>query len=1547
MQQESIQGFRLSPQQERLWLLQQADPDAYRADCAILIEGDLKAGTLINALEHIVSRHEILRTVYHKLAEMTAPVQVITDSLTVSFEEHDLIGWEARKQEAAIKTIIQKERRQAFDFENGPLLRASLIRLAPEKHVLVISVAALCADSRTLRNLASEISDNYAACLRDEESMDQPMQYADFAQWQNELLESEEAEVGREFWRKQDVSGLLVSKLPFEKRPFDKQPIDKQAFKPESVAATINPASVEKIRELAESRNLSVPAVLLACWQILVWRLTAQSNIVVAAAYDGRKYAELETAMGLFAKYLPLSSIVEGSLRFGEFLDQTNEKIRSAHKWQEYFTFSDVAESAGHINETLFNETPFFPTCFEFEERAAIYSSAGVSFSIYNQYACADRFKIKLSCVHRGDSVSTELHYDRGLFSEEDIKRLLEQFYTLLESALNDPTAAISELELLSDIERHRLVVEFNDTNKSYSRDKCIHELFEAQAERTPDAAAVVYEDRQLTYRELNRRANQLAHRLREMGVGPETLVALCVERSPEMIVGLLGILKAGGAYVPLDPALPEERLACLVEDTQARVILTQHSLAETLTGIAAEVICLDTDMDILSRQSYENVVSRATVENLVYVIFTSGSTGRPKGVAVEHRQLANYVNAILDRLDLATGSGFAMISTFAADLGNTVLFPSLCSGGCLHLVSQERATTPDALADYFSRHEIDCLKIVPSHLTALFSSSHPEQILPRRRLVLGGESSSPLLIKQVQELAPDCLIVNHYGPTETTVGVLTHRMDEPPAHNSSASMPLGRPIANASVYILDEHLRPAAAGVTGELYVGGEAVARGYLNAPEMTASKFIPDAYGREAGARLYRTGDLARFRGDGEIDFLGRVDNQVKVRGYRIELGEIEAALKQHESVKESIVIAKEDESGGRRIVAYIVEAEGQAASADEMRGYLKRTLPDYMVPQAFVKMKQMPLTANGKVDRRALPEVEAIRTGLDNSFTAPRTAAEEVLARIWGQVLGLERVGVYDNFFELGGDSIISIQIVARANQAGLHFTPRQLFQHQTVAELAAVASSTGAIEIEQGTVSGSAPLTPVERRFFEQDQPDPHHYNQSMMLEVRQALDPALLKQVVQRLIAHHDALRLRFVQEQSGWRQFIAEVEQNTVFSHLDLSSLPEAEQRACMEAAASEMQASLNLSEGPLLRIALFEPGRDKTARLLLVIHHLAVDGVSWRILLEDLQAAYRQLSGREAIDLPPKTTSFKQWTERLVEHAQAEDLDRESAYWLDEARASVSRLPVDYAGRINDEMSARSVAITLNAEETRALLQEVPRAYNTQINDVLLTALAQAFRKWAGQPRLLVDVEGHGREEILKDADLSRTVGWFTAVFPVLLMLPEANDPGEALRSIKEQVRAIPNKGIGYGLLRYLRRDVETAERLGMLAEAEVSFNYLGQFDLVLQESSQFKPAKESCGPVHSLRRARRYLITINGGIKEGQLQLSWTYSENIHSRATIEHLAQSFLESLRSLIAHCRLSAKAGFTPSDFPKAKLSQNDLNKVLAKIGRSGVRDLK
>jgi len=1529
MQNLFINGFRLSPQQKRLWLLQQsASTQPYRAHCAVRIEGKLNPEILDSALQKVVDRHEILRTAFHTLSAMAVPLQVINDAEMPRIFYYNLSSLKPEEQDAEIESLFWAASQRTFDFEQGRVLDISLVMLSPEKHILLMGLPAICADADTLNNLLREISRAYSTCLHTQEWSDHPLQYADIAEWQNELFEGQDAAIGIAYWQQNNRS--LFTDWPLN---FENQTELHPEFRSKSLTFICSSETIAKLITVAQRYGISISVWLQACWQVLLQRLTGKSEVVIGTLYEGRNYEELESALGLFAKYLPIASDLEETYTFTEVLNQVSELTSNAAKWQESFSWELLRESEGESSGSS-----FFPVCFDFKEQPVGYSAANLFFSICKQYVCIDRFKIKLSCTRREDALIATFHYDASLFQVEAISRLARQFQTVLASAIDQPEAAIGELEILSASDRQQLLIEFNNTQTEHPKHQGIHQLFEDWAAKTPDQTAVIVETQQLTYAQLNACANQLARHLQVLGVGAETVVALGVERSLDMLVGLLGILKAGGAYLPLDPLLPDQRLAFMVQDAGATMILTQQHLAERFSSQGTSVICLDTDGETIAQHPEENLPCEITSENSVYVIYTSGSTGKPKGVAIEHRQLINYLYGILERLDLPTGSSFATVSTIAADLGNTAIFPALCTGGCLHVISQERATNPEAFADYCAHHSIDCLKIVPSHLQALLSASHPEQILPRKRLVLGGEALSWQFVDKLQQYAPSCQILNHYGPTEATVGVLTYPINSTKRHEQSETVPLGRPLANTQIYILDNHLHPVPIGAAGELHIGGDGLARGYLNQPELTRDRFICNPFNE--GSRLYKTGDLARYLPDGNIEFLGRMDHQVKIHGFRIELAEIESVLRQSPDIRESIVVAREDEPG-KRLVAYVVPQQQSDFSLTELRTFLKSKLPEYMLPSAVVRLKALPLTPNGKVDRQALPAPDSVRPELEGRFVAPRTPVEESIAEIWIQVLGVDRVGIYDNFFELGGDSIMSIQIIARLNQAGLKLTPKKMFEHPTVAGLATVADTAPTIQVEQGIVTGALPLTPIQHWFFEQELCEPHHWNQAVLLEVQQAIIPDLLQQAVQHLLHHHDALRLQFTPTASGWQQVHAGLEQTKAvpLASIDLSNLPTAEQETALAGRANPLQASLDLTTAPLMQLALFNLGENQPNRLLIIIHHLVIDSVSWRILLEDLQTAYQQLSRGKAVQLPAKTTSFKRWSECLQEYAWSGTIQQERDYWIRTCRQSLPCLclPVDHANGANTFALARTVSVALSVEETRALLQEVPAAYRTEINDVLLTALVQTFARLTGEQSMLVYLEGHGREVADSDIDLSRTVGWFTTIFPVVLTLEGTSQPGEALKAIKEQLRKIPNRGLGYGVLRYLRQEAQ----LEPFSQAEVRFNYLGQFDQTLPESSMFRLLKQTSGASRSPEGTRRYLLDINGFVLGGQLQLEWTYSEQRHRRTTIESLATGYMEALRSLISHCQSPEAGGYTVSDFPQADLNQKDLEQFLAKVNRA------
>ena len=1034
---QNIAGSPLSLQQEHLWrLMQLDDADHYRAQIAILLEGALDKEALRRSVENIVARHEILRTAFVHPDELAVPLQVVTDSAAPVWRE-------TTAGAKSVDDLLEEELKEA-----GGAPRFCLVERDSSEHVLLANLTALCADQRSLSIIYDELIDCYAPSTVDQ--ADQILQYADYAAWNNELLAEEEPGENSSnisYWRKRSQEDLSGVSLPFEGGATDEG---------REISVLFDSAESKLIDDVARRYEVSPSVVLLACWQTLLSRLTGESDVVVGCEFDGRNFSELESAVGLFARYLPIRAELNGRTVFHEHLTRLQYVVGEANERQQYFTFDAAA--------TL----PTYSYVFAFDETPPARATAGISFSVIRQRALFERFKVGLFCHAGRDALAVELRYDARLFNETSVQRLASSFEILLRSAVNNPEATLDSYALLSDEDRQRLLIEFNQATSPVAvTDKCFHEIFEEQALLTPDNDALVYEDRRLTYAELNERANRLAHRLRKLGVGPESLVVLLLDRSPEMVVAMLGVLKAGGAYVPLDAGQPKERLSLMLQNAHPVAVVTQSNLVDVADEWSISVVVLDSEN--LDDESVENLAGNTTASNLMYVIYTSGSSGVPKGVAVEHRQLVNYLHGVQEKLKLPADASYAMVSTFAADLGNTAIFPALASGGTLHIMAQERISDPEAAAAYFDEHQIDCLKIVPGHLAALLTCSHPARVLPRRLLIVGGEASPRDGAMQVQALKPELRILNHYGPTETTVGVLTWEFTET-AH-AGATLPLGRPLQNTRAYVLDANWLPVPIGVPGELYIGGGNVTRGYLNQPDLTAERFVPDPFSREPGDRLYKTGDIVRFLSEDTIEFLGRKDQQIKIRGYRIEPGEIEVQLELHPDVREAIVIAREDWPGEKRLVAYVAAA-APSLQVSDLRSHLGDRLPEYMAPSSFVLLTALPRTPNGKIDRQALPEpADAEDTEL---FVAPRTRVEEVLCRIWAELLGVEEVGVNNSFFDLGGHSLMAMQLLSRLRGIfQLELPLRVIFEAPTIAELA---KALVRFEVTPGQVERIAAIT---------------------------------------------------------------------------------------------------------------------------------------------------------------------------------------------------------------------------------------------------------------------------------------------------------------------------------------------------------------------------------------------------------------------------------------------------------------------------------------
>ncbi|HEX4959260.1 MAG TPA: amino acid adenylation domain-containing protein [Thermoanaerobaculia bacterium] len=1515
--------YPLSPAQNGMLFHSLMAPESgvYVTQVGCTLPADLDPGLFRQAWERLVQRHTVLRTAF--LWEgLDEPLQVVRKQVSIPWRERDWRGLSTEEQQRRREELRQGgDRHTPLPLDGAPLMRFSLVRLDRELEFLWTSHHLLL-DGWSLPLLFQELAAVYAALREGREPVLLPAPpFGDYIVW----LRQQDLSRAEPFWREElagftapNVLGILGTPSPMRA---EGDSVEHELRLSREVTS--------RLQALAARHKVTLPTVTFGAWAVLLSRYSGQEDVVFGSAVSGRPEAlpGVETMVGMFINTLPVRTRVNGAEPLAAWL----QSLQESQLARQDFEATPLAQIQRWSEVPA--GSPLFETLYVFENYPNATDATDTGGLRLTNLRSLESTNYPLTLtLTAADRVSLHLAADRDRVDADAVPRLLQHLATLLAEMAAGPQSRIGELDLLTLPERRQILGEWNDTRVEGLAEGLLHRDVAAQAARTPAAVAVEMAPQRWTYRRLLGSARLLARHLRELGVGPDSIVGLCAERSPAMVVGMLAVLEAGGAWLPLDPGNPAERLAFMLDDTEARVLLVQESFRERVPAEGRPMVLLDGRWDA-GEDMGQPLETGVTPGNLAYVIYTSGSTGQPKGVMVMHGGICNRLRWALAAYRLDERDVFLQKASFGFDVSVWESFAPLLAGARLVLAEPGRQGEGAYLARAIREHGITLIDFAPSMLAAFLAEEDVEQCVSLRQIIAGGETLSPELHDRVLARLPVPLD-NTYGPTEVTID--TTRWVCAPGQ-ATHSVPIGRPIANSRLYVVDAELRPVPVGVTGELLVGGGGVTRGYLRRPGLTAERFVPDPFGGQPGDRLYRTGDLVRWLPGGSLDFQGRLDHQVKIRGFRIELGEIEAALAALPGVREAVVVARSDGSAGspasQRLIAYFTGD----ATAESLRQSLRERLPDYMVPAAFVALAALPLNANDKVDRKALPAPE--QPGAAAGYVAPRTREEEILAAVWAQVLRLPRVGVNDNFFELGGDSILSVQIVARARQAGLGFTVRQIFEHQTVAGLALYVTAmdpAGPSSDGQGPVTGEVPLTPIQRWFFAQGFADPHHFNHALLLEPREPLVPTALEKAMAAVVEHHDALRMRFDFRTDGWRQENAPAEPATPFHQIDLSGLPAPRRDEAFEQAAADLQAGFDLAAGPLTRLCLFA---GQPARLLWVTHHLVVDGVSWRVLLEDLEGAYRQaVQGLRPI-LPPKTTSFQEWARRLTAHAGSDELARELDYWRETARAPVPRLPVDFVSGSDLVGDEAMVSFELTTEETSDLLQTLPSVYHNRIDDALLSSLARALAGWTGSPRLRVDLEGHGREPLSGDTgddlDVSRTVGWFTSQYPVVLEAGDAS-PGEALVSAKERLRAIPGRGIGYGLLRYLGG----AEAAPAATPADISFNYLGQADAASGERSLFRASPAAAGPSRSPRGHRTHPLEIVGLVTDGRLRITLTYGSRAYAQETAERLAAGYAGALRQLIRQSRESEEV-FTPSDFPKAKLDARNFDKLAALLAES------
>jgi amino acid adenylation domain-containing protein/non-ribosomal peptide synthase protein (TIGR01720 family) len=1520
----------LTEGQKQLWTLAQMDPDASRAyneSMALHLHGPLSISALRSAMQLIVNRHDALRTTIDPAADN----QVIAPSLTVDVPLFDVSTKD--DPETLIADWQTEEARKLFDFVRGPLFRASVLKVSPEYHILVLTIHGLVIDGWSMGILLRELSKLYEAeCRRVAPSLPPAKQFSEYVQLQSQQQESPEMDRAEAYWLEQYPDSIPVLELPTD-RPRPRV----QTYNGLRERLVIDASLSSALKHVSVRERATLFMTLLAGYQVLLHRLTNQEDVVVGFTPAGQVSVIGDDLIGYCFNLLPLRSHLGDDPSFSEYLVRAKRVLSDALDHQIYALPNLIRK----LKVKRDPSRPVITTTFNLD-RGNRMQFFDLDVEIIPVAANSSKFDLGMNVTDQDGELIVEIDYNSDLFDATTIHRWLGHFRTLLAGVVANPRQRLSELPLLDEQEQQQMLVEWNRTQAEFPN-RTLNELFEAQVESTPDQIALIFADEKLTYRELNERANRVAHYLRRQGVETETLVGVMLKRSIDLIVTILGVSKAGGAYVPLDPNYPVERLSFMLEDTHAPLLVTTERFADLVPTTARKVL-LDVEAEQISQESGENLSPAATADHLIYVIYTSGSTGTPKGTLITHSGLVNYVIWAIEGYPATAGNGSPLHTSLSFDLTLTNLYPALLAGRAVEIVPETEGVT-GLVEALLRKPNYSLVKLTPAHCQLVGNklAEQPAEQLSQlsHSLVIGGENLLAEQAKWWREQQPQIRLFNEYGPTETVVGCCIYEVQ--PETAWTGSVPIGKPITNMQHYVLDAKGQPAPVGIAGELYIGGAGVGRGYLNRPDLTAERFLPDPFSGAPGARMYRTGDEARYRADGVIEYLGRLDQQVKLRGFRIELGEIEAVLSQHPNVREAVVVVR-GEAEEKRLFAYVC-GEFEAA-ATELRNFLKEYLPEYMVPAAFIVLDKMPLSNSGKVDRKRLPEPETSRPSLAETYVEPRTEVERVLAKIWSEVLSLEQVGIHDNFFELGGDSILSVQIVARAHQAGLQLTANEVFYHQTIAGLAAVAENAPDLTAAaQGEVTGPVELTPIQHWFFEQELPEPNHFNMSVIVSAGNDLNLDALRGSLAAVLRHHDALRMRYEKLSDGtWRQRCAPVAEVEVsLEVVDLNAVPAEELHDAIEKVAADSQRTLNLEQGPIFKAVYIDLGADRGARLLLVVHHLVMDMISWRILFEDLQTVYQQITNREAVQLRAKSTSYQQWAAQLKAYASSAELSQEVGYWTDERRQQIQPLPVDHHGR-NLESTIKYVNNKLSKELTEALLREVPRVYHTQVNEVLFAALAGMYQQWTSERYLIVDVEGHGRETLSEEVLLTRTVGWFTSLYPLLLEVEAGSDYGDRLKSIKEQVRRVKNGGVGYGVLRYLSADEALRTQLRELPEAEISFNYVGQYDQAVSEVKEaglFRGATEWVGLVRAGEGDRRYKLQVNGTVMGGELFMSWEYNPEVHREETVVQLATDYLRELERLIRHCQNENAGGFTPSDFTEFKWSESDLDDISAAIEKA------
>ncbi|KEP25300.1 non-ribosomal peptide synthetase [Bacillus zhangzhouensis] len=1506
---EKGQEIPMSYAQQRQWFLYQLEPDLpfYNNTISFRMNGPLDVKVLQSSLQHMVQRHESLRTSFSMSGD--EPVQIIHEHMTLPGLEvvdvSDLASQEEKEQKAS--EWAKREAGTAFRLEHDPLFRVKLIRLSETDHLLLMSIHHIVSDGWSIGIVARELSEWYTAMIegREPHLPPLPIQYADYALWQKEYLTGETLHKQLSYWKEQFAAPVEDLILPYDHpRPAV------QSYKGKTKKYRLSKSLSEQLAALSKKTDSTLYMTLLSAFSTLLHRLSSQDEFVIGSVIAGRNRTEMEHLIGFFVNTLALRIDHSGNPAFAELLERVKETTVGAYAHQDV-PFEMVVDELNIVRDA--SKQPLFQVMFVLQNLPLEASPMGEATSVLDiEDNDTAKFDLSLFVFEGAEGLQLKLEYDADLFSEDTMDRFLRYYEMLLESICENPAQPIRQMNYLPEKEKHQLLYEWSGKTDQPAGSLLITERFEAQVKKTPHAVALEFQGEQWTYRELQEKVDRLGAYLQQRGVTPHEPVGLLIDRSPEMILGVLAIVKAGGAYVPIDPEYPESRIDYMLKDTGIKLLLTKNEWLKKVSISQTELICLDEGYEEFLPEG-EVIPAALSPDGLAYINYTSGSTGQPKGVLIPHQAVIRLV-CETDYVTLDEHTRILQIASFSFDAFTYEIWGALLNGGRLILTDRNTILSMNTLADTLKAY-----KITTGFLTVpLFNrltEEHPEALSGFNALLVGGDALSAAHIRKALPYLPEGLL-NGYGPTENTTFSCVHHIRA--LDDGQATVPIGQPITYSQAYVLDDQLQPVPQGVIGEIYVGGTGLALGYLGDEEKTAQSFIPHPF--QEGARLYKTGDMGRWLSNGIIDCLGRIDHQVKIRGHRVECGEIEAAMLSFEDIIECAVIPHQRESGHKRLIGYFVQKG--ALTQQAIRQALKEMLPDYMVPSLLMELDELPLTPNGKVDQKRLPPPEWRQEEVDTPIDRPVSEEERMLEKVWSQLLGAPSIGVHDNYFELGGDSIIVIQMVARLAQEGYIIQPRDVFEKQTISQLALVMKKADvSVSYNQAPITGDVRLLPIQSWFFEQSMTNQDYWNLSAHFQFKQSVSLKQLTQVLSKVADHHDMLRATYTKEADGtWVQTIREPGITPCITSFDLTDVSQEEALEQIRLETGACQGTLSLERGEVIKAILFHTSHD-TSEIFIAAHHLVMDGISWRIIQEDVINGLKQLAAGQEIVLAKKTASYKQWADALYEYAQTDQLQEQVPFWQKITDQEEEGSPFQTPALSNIEEHADILSVQLTKEQTDILLRQASQAYRTEVNDLLLSGLAQAV----GKP-ILITLEGHGREDLFEQMDLSRTVGWFTSSYPIFIPFIKT-DVERQIKDVKETLRAVPQKGIGYGLLQYM-----TESRLLKTAAPQMSFNYLGQLDQTDGEVKLYL-ADERNGHVHDPKAERQHLIDVYGYVVNGQLQMNFMMNRELLQHEDVRLLPERFKEKMEDILTHC-VEARGGFTPSDFSMVQLTQKQIDEL-------------